>query len=190
MFQTWIFAKGEPSVQISVPTPTAVEELQGLKRQDLLEVFRASYVPDNLSDIEGEWNGVILENNGLVMSSVTRFLTNGLFGRGRKWNGKAFFQQGKGVNRFLSKNKHKSGIDQEHSFDYGIQPSALISEETSVMLVYNKYQSPASLWYTMKDEIRLIPHANGQILVGLGCMAWSGGMLNGSPFCLWRSSSD
>jgi hypothetical protein len=29
---------------------------------------------------------------------------------------------------------------------------------------------------------------NLQILIGLGCMAWSGGVLNSSPFCLYRWS--
>lgn len=53
----------------------------------------------------------------------------------------------------------------------------------------------------MVDEIRVlkIPTAEGKkgekehydiVLLGLGRMAWSGGMVNSAPFCLFKPSSD
>lgn len=102
----------------------------------------------------------------------------------------------------------------EHGFEYFIRSSRLVqssSESTStnknvIALDYTKSQSIMSPWRTMVDEIRILDvsqilrsstadgrenpdlHQNQQyqILLGLGCMAWSGGMLNASPFCLYR----
>ena len=105
------------------------------------------------------------------------------------------FYQDRGINRFHS--KAASGTtENEHSFDSCIQPSRLndnIDDSNSVVaLTYSNYQAPLSLWKTMMDELRVVPMAegsDGQVLIGLGCMAWSGGMLNASPFCLWRETS-
>lgn len=66
-----------------------------------------------------------------------------------------------------------------------------------------------SLWNSMLDELRVLPtttatttlsdapgaaitgksgssSASYDILLGLGSMSWSGGVLNASPFCLYR----
>jgi hypothetical protein len=118
-------------------------------------------------------------------------LTNKLFGRGRQWNGKAFFEDGKGVNRFYSKSELEN-TEKEHSFDYTVEQTRIIgSKGESVLLRYDEYQSRFSLWRSMKDEIRLLPlseDVGGQVLLGMGWMTWSGGILNGSPFCLWRET--
>ena len=37
----------------------------------------------DLSEIEGEWNGALLENNGIVMTTVSTIMTNNLFGMNR-----------------------------------------------------------------------------------------------------------
>lgn len=90
----------------------------------------------------------------------------------------------------------------EHSFDYTItststKPSLFSDESTkisSIQLKYEKYQSPLSLWRTMVDEVRLlkVPIIEDDeekfdlILLGMGSMAWSGGMYNCQPFCLYR----
>ena len=120
---------------------------------------------------------------------VTRFLTNGLFGKRRAWNGKAFREDNKGVNRFHAKS---GGTECQHQFEYTIKESQIgVSQDPSVSLCYLKYQFPLSLWYTMTDEIRYVPveddNGSVQILIGFGSMAWSGGKLNASPFCLWRA---
>ena len=41
----------------------------------------------------------------------------------------------------------------------------------------------------MVDELRVLKlpeDSSVEVMIGMGCMAWSGGMLNASPFCLWR----
>jgi len=126
-------------------------------------------------------------------TTVTRFLTNGLFGKGRTWNGKAFRENNVGVNRFDAKNG--GGTDYQHDFDYTIQESRIgSSKEPSVSLCYSNYQFPLSLWHSMTDELRSVPVGddNGkvQVLIGFGSMSWSGGKLNASPFCLWRADDD
>jgi len=42
----------------------------------------------------------------------------------------------------------------------------------------------------MRDEMRVLrlDLADGDVMIGAGCMAWSGGMLNASPFCAYRKS--
>ena len=38
----------------------------------------------------------------------------------------------------------------------------------------------------MRDELRVLSLTDGDVLIGMGSMTWSGGSLNASPFCLWR----
>jgi len=106
---------------------------------------------------------------------------------GRNWNGKAFYDSGEGINRFYSKSNNETA-EKEHTFDYAVESSRLLPDTQSVILRYNKHQSFFSLWRTMMDEIRILPLLSDyEILIGMGCMAWSGGMLNASPFCLYRN---
>lgn len=98
-------------------------------------------------------------------------------------------------------------IEEEHQFDTNVEASRLFSIHTtenddnsnqSVVIRYNKYQSFFSLWKTMIDEVRVLKYfddstlSNGdenaiEVMIGFGCMAWSGGVLNSSPFCLYRT---
>jgi len=164
-----------------------VEELKTLKRKDLLRLFLECAAPSDVSVTEGHWDGQNLDNNGVVMTSVSGFLTT-LFGMGRTWNGKAFLTDKDGINRFNSKGDNVS-IETEHRFDYSIRSSGLgDGTTTSLVLDYSPYQQPFSLWKTMGDELRVVPVKSGQVLIGLGLMGWSGGILNSSPFCLYRSN--
>lgn len=183
-----------------------LRNLQSLSRHDLLQTFLASAPPTSLESIQGEWNGILLNNNA-VLTTVTAFLTHALFGRGRTWNGKAFcFVPNKedngtklgGVNRFQastasssSREKCTDTIETEHCFDYDISPSRLDSQQggLSVNLVYNHYQGPLSPWKTMRDELRVLALPENspiEVMICVGWMAWSGGVYNASPFCLWR----
>jgi hypothetical protein len=128
-------------------------------------------------------------------------MTHVLFAGGfrRKWDGKTFFADGTGMNRFVvvttttpmggDGGRNRRLLQEKHKFDYGIKESKIHRGTKSVQLQYYRYQSsPISLWYTMTDEIRPVPnHPN--VFIGMGCMAWSGGMLNAAPFCLWRSTT-
>jgi hypothetical protein len=181
-----------------LPTDDIVNQLKSMNRMELLQVFKNSQAPTSISDIEGAWDGVLLENNGFVMTTISSILTNIFFSMGRRWNGKAFHADGHGINRFIGK---QDGADEfgtrpttappttletEHSFQYSIASSSVDKNSSAVKLVYAKFQSSWSLWKTMVDEVRLVPASNGGVLLGLGSMAWSGGMLNSTPFCLWR----
>ena len=77
------------------------------------------------------------------------------------------------------------------------------NSNTSLCLKYTNYQAPLSLWYTMQDELRIVTlpktvlasnetqqqqqQQQQQVLLGIGYMAWSGGIWNASPFVLWRA---
>ena len=104
----------------------------------------------------------------------------------------------------------------QHQFDYGIENSKIQPGTKSLFLKYNRYQSLSFLspWYTMRDEIRVVPESflrsiltlnsdeggdagsattnttstTTDVLLGMGSMAWSGGALNSAPFCLIRSN--
>jgi hypothetical protein len=124
----------------------------------------------------------------LYKTELSRFLTNVLFGRRKKWNGKIFGPNTKGINRFYS-NKHSDHLETAHNFDFIIQPSSLVPNVTSVGLRYSDYQNFLSPWYSMRDEVRLLELPSPvefEIMIGFGCMKWSGGFLNGAPFCLYR----
>ena len=164
-------------------TASVVQELRRMKRRDLLRLFQSCSTdsPEMTEPIMGDYDGILLDNNGLT--SVTGFLTNGLFGGGRTWNGKAFLLDS-GINRFHSGRP-------THSFDYSVGPSKLRPHKDAVRLDYSQYQLPWSLWKTMKDEIRVAAVLDdGEVWIGIGCMAWSGGFWNASPFCLYRLYQD
>jgi hypothetical protein len=162
-------------------TDAMVNHLQTLNREELVRIFCSCPPPSDLSKLSGEWNGILLNNNNLGMTSIgSQFMSNVLFGKGRRWNGKFFGSGGKGINRFCG--KQNGLIDKEHSFDFSIQESKIKRGTSSACLNYSNYQFPLSFWRTMTDEVRCLP---GDILIGFGAMAWSGGMLNAAPFCLY-----
>jgi hypothetical protein len=167
-------------------TEVMVDYLQKLSREELLQLFCSCEPPADSDQLCREWNGILLNNNNLGMTSIgSQFMSNVLFGKGRRWNGKSFGPRGKGINRFLAT---KNGlVAEEHSFDYTTGESKIKKGTSSIILNYSKYQSPLSLWRTMTDEVRSLPQ--GDLLIGFGAMAWSGGMLNSAPFCLFPADS-
>jgi hypothetical protein len=65
----------------------SVEHLQTMKRKQLIELFSASKVPSDLSEVEGEWDGFLLDN-GILMTSVSNLISHKFFSMGKRWNGK------------------------------------------------------------------------------------------------------
>lgn len=180
----------ESDISQGVPqdeTRVLVEILQQMKRQDLLELFCQSSSPSSTLAL-GEYDGCLLDNNGLTL--VTQFLTNGLFGKGKRWSGKTFTSSNRGINQFYS-SKERNTV-QQHSFSYDIGQSRLHPTKNSVRLDYSRDQEPWSLWKTMTDELRLVAllKDGGEVWIGMGCMAWSGGVWNSSPFCLYRQKDN
>lgn len=166
-------------------TEATIGYLQSLSREDLLRVFLCCSPPSDTAKLSGEWDGILLNNNNLGMTTIgSKFMSNILFGKGRRWNGKSFEACGSGINRFST--GEKDDVDKAHEFDLEIQESRIKGGTSSIYLDYSNYQSPLSPWRTMTDEVRCLP--SGDVLLGFGAMAWSGGMLNAAPFCLYPSS--
>ena len=163
-----------------------MSDLNSMKRSDIIKLFVASSSPSKSSILIGDWNAVLLENNGLVMTSISQQITNNLFGNRNSWNGKKFQSSGIGINRFQTRNNDDNNIIYNHNFDWEIKESAFFGGET-LSLDYSNYQGSLSPWKSMKDEVRVLGKTkDGKlIMIGMGCMAWSGGMLNASPFCLF-----
>jgi len=193
----------QASVPIDKTSCEVLQDLKHMKRNEVIALFLSCPSPTELKQIQGEWDGTLLENNGLVMNNVATLITNMWFGRGQKWNGKAFLgaksedssSSSYGINRFQTDNKSiDSGITTNHNFDYSLTESVFGNQ--SIRLKYAKYQSLLSPWKSMNDEVRMLKMPSsgstvedGGIFIGLGWMAWSGGCLNCSPFCLTQSSS-
>ncbi|CAB9520460.1 expressed unknown protein [Seminavis robusta] len=211
MLQTWSLSRQHangslPATEIMIDasdsTNEVVSKIQSMKRKELLELYMSSRGPQDLSEIAGEWNGHLLDNDSWIMTAVTGLLSNRMFGMGRKWNGKQFGKENDpqlGINRFHPRNANtKQQAEQstitptEHTFDMILRPSKLGARDMSLVLDYTKYQFPLSLWRTMMDEVRIVPLDNGEprVLIGLGYMAWSGGRMNSSPFVLYRAVED
>jgi hypothetical protein len=155
---------------------------------------------------------------------VTQFITNRLFGKGRRWNGKSFAIGSNatsttnkiGWNRFEAFSQFRTKFnpkkdrpasetvvlktEKEHCFDYDYGNSLLSPYDQCVIIRYSGYQGCFSLWKSMLDEVRMLPTVlkvdpnpsknskavDYEVLLGIGSMTWSGGALNGSPFCLYR----
>lgn len=206
MSQTFLICRQQPHSQHEERYFT-ISQIKSMKRQDLLHLYLSSncYVPSSLKDISGEWDGFLLDNNGLLMNSISSFITNTLFSRNRDWRGKAFgpfstsssASTAVGINRFLPRNnKSPDSVEKQHRFAYTLSPSKLDSR-TSLVLQYGDYQrNKLSLWKSMMDELRMIEVYDDRredssipktrVLLGMGHMAWSGGVWNASPFMLQR----
>jgi hypothetical protein len=76
----------------------------------------------------------------------------------------------------------------DHSFDFELAQSRFRPEQVSILVTYKENRGFLSPWKSMVDELRILPCQSGthDILIGMGCMGWSGGVLNSSPFCLYR----
>jgi len=196
----------------------ALEGLENMKKKDLVELFLHCNSP-SISDLafgDGEqemrYDGYLLDN-GPILTPVTNFITNRLFGRGNRWLGKAYLSPtsssnkgGIGKNRFSGNHEQKlptaaSNTPDEfldRTFDYSIGTSILPSPTSKSL--FNRYAphcpslSPMSLiWRGMVDELRVLAledesgkakDENMTILLGMGYFTWSGGAWNLSPFCL------
>lgn len=186
-----------------------LSQVKSMKRNELIQLYLSSYcyTPKDVLELKGDWDGELLDNNGVIMTTISSILTNYLFSRNRHWKGKAFLHNQKkqskdiftGINRFSPKIK-PSPMEVEHSFDYSVTSSNL-DGSPSILLRYKEYQSSISLWNTMVDELRLIEvvvddddsakddvatrsKETKSVLLGIGSMAWSGGVWNASPFLL------
>lgn len=61
----------------TVAANSVVSDLEELGRKELVEIFLSCRPPANAAEIEGEWNGVLLENNGFVLVSSNSTLSLG-----------------------------------------------------------------------------------------------------------------
>ena len=185
--------------------------LPTLSRRELLELYLAcedpTTVAKDLSRLQGVWHAQLLSNN-VVLTAVSAFITHQLFGGGQRWAAKIFDKGGlTGINGFCrstKKDKESTPVLQHrHAFDVSVQPSRLRPDLQSIQLRYHRRRCPKIttthhlsflLWTTMVDELRIVPvqeheDASVEVLLGLGSLAWSGGVWNASPFVLWRNKT-
>jgi len=190
---------GSLQLQSSLPcwktSDDVVADLKGMRRSELLEMFLRCE-PPSLSDLafseedddaagDGGWryDGYLLDN-GPILTPVTGFITNRLFGRGRPWLGKAYskpttaastssnFVGGVviGKNRFSSSSSSSDNDDEllDRTFDCTIDASVLSSPDAaaSTSSMFQRYapHCPVSLrspimplvWAGMVDELRVV----------------------------------
>lgn len=177
-------------------TDDTIEYMKKLSRKELMTLFLSLDAPP-IKKMHGDWDGVLLDNNNWIMTKTSSFITHALFAkRGsflskKMWNGKSFGDNAIGVNRFFTSKKNAIQHYKNHKFDYKISPSSFFKNK-SLQLSYENYQNNLSLWKSMRDEIRIVKtirdgNSKTMLLLGMGCMQWSGGMYNAAPFCLWKS---
>jgi hypothetical protein len=46
---------------------SVLQKLEGMKRKELLQVYVTSEAPSELASVTGEWNGILLDNNLIIM---------------------------------------------------------------------------------------------------------------------------
>jgi hypothetical protein len=230
-----------------------VHQLQRMSRRQLLQLYldptkcsapSTSSAAEQL-DLEGEWEGVLLENHGHIMTWVANLLTHRFFAavarRERRasiaaessppswWRGKSFSRLAGGditgganriaavsttTRRDTGQNGSVAPVEHNHPFDVAIGPTRFPSprerqqikhrnnrsndsgdsgsrDELALILTYRRLQPWYSPWRTMTDELRLLrtSPSGPTVLLGWGCMAWSEGILNASPFCLYRKDA-
>mmetsp|Transcript_10854 Transcript_10854/g.16603 ORF Transcript_10854/g.16603 Transcript_10854/m.16603 type:complete len:218 (+) Transcript_10854:3-656(+) len=191
IWQTYQLSNQEkPQLRLELPkeitkVDDALTKLKSMKRKELVQLYMSCDAPNDLSLIYGRWNGTLLENNGWIMTSVSNLITYYFFGIGdRRWNGKTFAEDSTGWNRFKTKD---GKIELVHKIDLSLGPSG-ITDKYAALAQYASYQSFFSPWQTMVDELRVLKldYVDGEILICMGYMGWSGGILNASPFCLHR----
>jgi len=111
---------GVNDTEMMTTTTTAiVDAIKKMNRAQLLQLFlEGSTAPTSETELYGDWDGCLLDNNSPFMTTVTSFITNILFA-GRMtsssfssssrtvWNGKSFLpktgtlnNQRRGINRF------------------------------------------------------------------------------------------
>mmetsp|Transcript_928 Transcript_928/g.2160 ORF Transcript_928/g.2160 Transcript_928/m.2160 type:complete len:261 (+) Transcript_928:40-822(+) len=174
--------------------------LQNMSRQDLIQLFLQCETP-SLDELSGYTCDGYLLDNGPILSHVTSFITNKLFGRGKPWLGKVYYSfRDTGITdekrieqtqQTLSNDKNELT---ERPFDYYVGASSITPQCTSLI---NNYAPHCRSWNPMSlirrgmvDELRILPlqgkkdNEEGVVLIGMGYFTWSGGALNSAPFCL------
>jgi len=221
IYETYSLIKGYPQqlqLSTSIPdvvlkrnkwktTDEAVNGLSNMKKKELVELYLQCEPPDLSSDIsyynnkkgcQYQYDGYLLDN-GPVLTLVTGFITNRLFGNGKPWLGKAYMKPtsndncGVGKNRFAVNGSIQTTQRLDRTFDYSIGKSILPSPSSTNKSLFNKYASHCSLlspmslvWRGMVDELRAIQVGGNKekVLLGMGYFTWSGGVYNLAPFCL------
>ena len=60
-------------------TETVVSKIKSLKRKELLQLYFHSRGPQNLNEVKGEWDGLLLDNNSWVMVRTAHVLVSRRF---------------------------------------------------------------------------------------------------------------
>ena len=62
-----------PAVSLLQPsdsTETVISKVQAMKRKELLELYFSSRGPNDMAEIQGEWDGCLLDNQSWIMVNI------------------------------------------------------------------------------------------------------------------------
>lgn len=59
---------GEISIPIGKSRDDVLNDLKSMRRKDILSLFQHCEVPDDFNTIQGEWDGLLLNNNLVLVS--------------------------------------------------------------------------------------------------------------------------
>lgn len=69
----------DAKLKISSSIPTSIAELESMSRQEVLHLYiDHCVVPSDMSAVDGEWHGKLLNNNGLVCFYFSQSLLHGI----------------------------------------------------------------------------------------------------------------
>lgn len=155
-----------------------------LSKKEFTQLFLRCQAPKT-NEVTGVYDGYLL-NMG-VCAPFSAFISNRLFGPG-EWAGKEFSKDDVGINRFTNKvgdSKAKSEVSKR--FTCKVTKSVL-DKKPVMLLDYAPYNQFDPIAWGMRDEIRKVDR-RGDMLIGCGGLAVSGGVRNFAPFVLVRASA-
>ena len=148
-------------------------------KAEFTQLFLRSSVPTT-NECIGRYDGYLLDLG--VCSSLSKFISNRLFGPG-VWLGKEFNDDNVGQNLFGTRNS----VQRSKQFTCHVDASTLDGKPTLV-LHYSRFNRFHPVAWGMRDELRKIDRF-GNVLIGCGGLAISGGVRNFAPFVLIRTES-
>ncbi len=157
-----------------------IEDIMALSKAQFKQLYHSLPAP-SFSDLDGEYLAKNLPAG--ILAGGVNFFTDHFFGPG-KWVGKAFKPLQKdsswGYNIFQSNGTAGDlELRRTRKMNTYIGTSAY-DDGPAFHLDYSPYNG--GIIHSMRDELRKV---NGDLFIGMGCMALGGGTINPSPFMVY-----
>ena len=165
------------------PNQRETIDLESLKsiptKAEFTQLFLRCSVPTT-KEYTGTYEGYLLDLG--ICAPISNFISNRLFGPGR-WLGKEFNADDVGVNLFGVNNNRI--VQRSKQFSCYLDDSSLDGKPT-LALHYSPFNRFHPVAWGMRDELRKVDRF-GNVLIGCGGLAISGGVRNYAPFVLIRT---